>query len=110
VWALERERGRLEGCLEFTEQTESTLREERDRLIAELEAERAERRRLAESVLRLNSGEGSGPDSLAEAREHDFHLALQFSGHQMFTIASPFGTLKSSMRVGHESWSPGCWQ
>jgi excisionase family DNA binding protein len=48
--ALERERGRLEGRLELTEQTESTIREERDRLIAELEAERAERRRLAERL------------------------------------------------------------
>jgi septal ring factor EnvC (AmiA/AmiB activator) len=50
VAALERERGRLEGRLELTEQTESTIREERDRLIAELEAERAERRRLAEHL------------------------------------------------------------
>ncbi len=48
VAALERERGRLEGRLELTEQAESTIREERDRLIAELEAERALRRRLAE--------------------------------------------------------------
>jgi septal ring factor EnvC (AmiA/AmiB activator) len=50
VAALERERGRLEGRLELTEQTESTTRAERDRLIAELEAERAERRRLAEHL------------------------------------------------------------
>ncbi len=50
VAALERERGRLEGHLELTEQTESTTRAERDRLIAELEAERAERRRLAERL------------------------------------------------------------
>jgi hypothetical protein len=48
--ALERERGRLEGRLELTEQTESTIREEPDRLIAELEAERAERRRLVERL------------------------------------------------------------
>lgn len=55
--ALERERGRLEGRLELTEQTESTIREERDRLLAELEAERAEleaekaeRQRLAERL------------------------------------------------------------
>jgi len=48
VAALERERGRLEGRLELTEQAESTTRAERDRLIAELEAERAERRRLQE--------------------------------------------------------------
>jgi chromosome segregation ATPase len=50
VRALERERGRLEGRLELTERTESTTRAERDRLIAELEAERAERRRLAEQL------------------------------------------------------------
>jgi septal ring factor EnvC (AmiA/AmiB activator) len=37
--------GELEG-----EQTESTIREERDRLVADLEAERAERRRLAEHL------------------------------------------------------------
>jgi len=47
---LERERGRLEGRLELTEQAESTTRAERDRLIAELEAERAERRRLVERL------------------------------------------------------------
>ncbi len=50
VAALERERGRLEGRLELTEQTESTTRAERDRLIAELEAERVERRRLQEQL------------------------------------------------------------
>lgn len=50
VAALERERGRLEGRLELTEQAESTTRAERDRLIAELEAERAERRRVAERL------------------------------------------------------------
>ncbi len=50
VAALERERGRLEGRLELTEQTESTVREERDRLVAELEAERVERRRLQEQL------------------------------------------------------------
>jgi excisionase family DNA binding protein len=50
VAALERERGRLEGRLELTEQTESTTRAERDRLIAELEAERVERRQLAERL------------------------------------------------------------
>jgi hypothetical protein len=40
----------LEGRLELTEQTESTIREERDRLLAELKAEKAERRRLAERL------------------------------------------------------------
>ncbi len=37
---LEREIGRLEGRLELTEQTESTIREERDRLLAERDEER----------------------------------------------------------------------
>lgn len=50
VAALERERGRLEGRLELTEQTESTMQAERERLAAELEAERAERRRLQERL------------------------------------------------------------
>jgi septal ring factor EnvC (AmiA/AmiB activator) len=50
VRSLEREIGRLEGRLELEERTESTLREERDRLRAELEEERAERRRLAERL------------------------------------------------------------
>jgi len=48
--ALERERGHLEGRLELTEQTESTIREEWDRLLAELETERTERRRLVERL------------------------------------------------------------
>ncbi len=39
VAALERERGRLEGCLELTETAESTMR-----------AERTERRRLQERL------------------------------------------------------------
>ena len=56
VAALERERGRLEGRLELTEQAESTTRAERDRLLAELEAERAERRRLQEQPEERKSG------------------------------------------------------
>jgi excisionase family DNA binding protein len=40
VEALQRELGRLEGRLELTERAESTLREERERLLRELEAER----------------------------------------------------------------------
>lgn len=40
----------MEGRLELTEKAESTMRAERERLIAELEAERAERRRLAERL------------------------------------------------------------
>ncbi len=50
VEALARERGRLEARLELTERAESSLREERDRLAAELEREREERRRLAERL------------------------------------------------------------
>jgi excisionase family DNA binding protein len=40
VETLHRELGRLEGRLELTERAESTVREERDRLLRELEAER----------------------------------------------------------------------
>lgn len=50
VRALERELGRLEGRLELEERAESTLREERDRLRAELETERAERQQIAEQL------------------------------------------------------------
>lgn len=50
VFMLERELGRLEGRLELEERAESTLREERDRLLRELEEERAERRRLQEQL------------------------------------------------------------
>ena len=50
VEALQRELGRLEGRLELTEQTESTMREERERLALLLEEERAERRRLQEEL------------------------------------------------------------
>ena len=42
--SLERELWRLEGRLELTERVESTIREERDRLIRELEEVRSERR------------------------------------------------------------------
>jgi molecular chaperone GrpE (heat shock protein) len=47
---LERSLGRLEGRLELSERAESTIREERDRLIRELEEERSERRRLQEEL------------------------------------------------------------
>jgi predicted nucleic acid-binding Zn-ribbon protein len=47
---LQRELGRLEGRLELTERTESTLREERERLEQLLEEERGERRRLQEEL------------------------------------------------------------
>jgi len=46
VRALERSLGRLEGRLELTERAESSVREERDRLLSDLEEERNERRRL----------------------------------------------------------------
>jgi len=42
--------GRMEGRLELTEKTESTLRAERDRLLKDLEREREERERLQEKV------------------------------------------------------------
>ena len=48
--SLERELGRLEGRLELTERAESTIWEERDRLIRELEEVRSERRRLQEEL------------------------------------------------------------
>ncbi len=44
--ALSRKLGRSEARLELTQEAESTTQEERDRLRAELEAEREERRRL----------------------------------------------------------------
>lgn len=47
---LERQLGRLEGRLELSERAESTVREERDRLITELEEEKSERRRLQEEL------------------------------------------------------------
>jgi excisionase family DNA binding protein len=50
VSALERALGRAEGRLELTEQAESTVRQERDRLLKDLEDERSERRRLAERL------------------------------------------------------------
>ena len=51
---LQRELGRLEGRLELTEKTESTMREERERLVSQLEEERAERRWLQERVEELS--------------------------------------------------------
>jgi excisionase family DNA binding protein len=50
VEGLQRELGRLEGRLELTQRTESTMREERKRLEQLLEEERAERRRLQEQL------------------------------------------------------------
>jgi excisionase family DNA binding protein len=50
VEGLQRELGRLEGRLELTQMTESTMREERERLERLLEEERAERRRLQEEL------------------------------------------------------------
>jgi excisionase family DNA binding protein len=50
VEGLQRELGRLEGRLERTDGTESTMREERERLERLLEEERTERRRLQEEL------------------------------------------------------------
>jgi excisionase family DNA binding protein len=50
VEGLQRELGRLEGRLELTERTESTMRDERERLEQLLEEERTERRRLQEEL------------------------------------------------------------
>ena len=47
---LERGMGRFESRLELTERAESTVQEERDRLLAELEEVRDERRRLQEEL------------------------------------------------------------
>ena len=47
---LLRQLGRLEGRLELTVQTESTLREERDRLLAERDRERERAERLEEEL------------------------------------------------------------
>jgi chromosome segregation ATPase len=47
---LQRELGRLEGRLELTEVTESTLREERDRLLAERDRERERAEQLEEEL------------------------------------------------------------
>ena len=47
---LERQLGRLEVRLKLMEWAESTAREERDRLLRDLEEERAERRRLQERL------------------------------------------------------------
>jgi hypothetical protein len=56
---LEREIGRLQDRLELEERAESTIREERDRLLWELKEERAERRRLQER-LGIESSRGGG--------------------------------------------------
>ena len=56
---LERELGRVEGRLELTERAESTVREERDRLLRELEEVRAERRRLQEELEELENSRRS---------------------------------------------------
>lgn len=53
VSALQRELGRLEGRLEITEKAESTIREERDRLLEERDRERERAERLEEERVRL---------------------------------------------------------
>src|SRR4051812_32178052 len=50
LMSLHQTLGRMEGRLELTEKTESTLREERDRLLRDLEREREERERLQAKV------------------------------------------------------------
>jgi excisionase family DNA binding protein len=55
VEALQRELGRLEGRLELTERTESTMREERERLLADLERERERADRLEGRAEQLRS-------------------------------------------------------
>jgi excisionase family DNA binding protein len=54
VAALQRQLGRLESRLELTEKAESTVREERDRLLQDLERERAERLEAQQRVERLS--------------------------------------------------------
>jgi excisionase family DNA binding protein len=61
---LQRELGRLEGRLELTERTESTMREERERLIADLvrERERADQVELEARRLRAALEEARKPE------------------------------------------------
>ncbi len=54
--------GASQARLELSERAESSVREERDRLLRELEAERAERRRLAERLERLQGAAKPGDD------------------------------------------------
>ncbi len=54
IEALQRQLGRLESRLELTEQAESTVREERDRLLQDLQRERAERLEAQQRVERLS--------------------------------------------------------
>lgn len=53
VFALEREIGRLQGRLQTEKELRSAVRKERDRLLRDLEAGRAERRRLQERLQEL---------------------------------------------------------
>ena len=61
---LQRELGRLEGRLELTERTESTMREERERLIADLvrERERADQVELEARRLQAALEEARKPE------------------------------------------------
>jgi hypothetical protein len=62
--------GASESRLELTELAESTAREERDRLAAELEAERAERRRLSEELQRRSEPTASDTQHMeSESRD-----------------------------------------
>jgi len=64
VEALQRELGRLEGRLELTEKTESTMREERERLLEDLrrERERADQVELEARRLRAALEEARKPE------------------------------------------------
>jgi hypothetical protein len=63
-----RELGHSEARLDLTEQPESSLREEWDRLQAEVEAERAERWRLAEQWGKARKGFGEGYSEAVEGK------------------------------------------
>jgi excisionase family DNA binding protein len=75
VEALQRQLGRLEGRLELTERAESTVREERDRLLRELEEERRQRqadvqRERAERLQAQQSAERLAQEHAQLEEEH----------------------------------------
>ncbi len=69
VESLSRELGRSEARLELTELTESSVREERDRLRLELEREREERRRLSDQLLKLRESAETKPQDAPQSPE-----------------------------------------
>jgi excisionase family DNA binding protein len=66
VHTLERELGRLEGRLELTERTESTMREERQRLLEDLDRERE---RAAQEQARTEEVQRDAEQSIREREE-----------------------------------------